>query len=247
MEPRMTLAPGDEMTRSFRRPQGFTIVEVLMVIAVITILFTLVMVAAAGLRRKAMTEATKSRIHALRLALDEYKTLKGSFPPDGYDFEVKNHQGRPITGSACLYEFLGRELQVEENVGGQVRRSKRDPLVEFKSGYLTPESPDNPGVFEVLDGFNIPFHYDNTANGRFDPSNQGETAHVEPVEDHPGDPREDLSVVSRRGIQRPGAYDLWSHGSEKAHVDPAEYDPTLTIGTWNVDVDTKVGADAEEK
>src|SRR5262245_21468384 len=99
------------------RPKtGFTIVEVLMVIAVMTILFALVMVASNRLRQKAYFERTKSMIQQLKEALEEYKGLKGTYPPDGYDFEVKNRDGKPVWGAACLYEFLSTELTIEQDV-----------------------------------------------------------------------------------------------------------------------------------
>jgi len=204
-------------TGSAGRSRGFTIVEVLMVIAVMTILFTLVVMVSSRLRQKAFVERTKAMVHQLKDALEEYRTLKGTYPPDGYDFEVKNRNGKPIWGAACLYEFLTTELTIEENVAGQIRRSEHDPIMAFKANDLSPEDPDNPGIREVVDGFGLPFHYDNTEDGQFKPEKQGELAHMEAVDGHPGDPRDDPEVVSRRGIQKVGAYDLWSHGSHSAH------------------------------
>jgi hypothetical protein len=58
------------------------------------------------------------------------------------------------------------------------------------------------------------------------------------VDGHPGDPRDDGEVVSRRGIQRVGAYDLWSHGTHGAHSEES-VDLKLTIGNWNVDSEVK--------
>jgi len=220
------------------RRRGFTIVEVLMVIAVMTILFTLVMMVSGRLRVKAYVERTKAMILQLKNGLDEYRALKGNYPPDGYDFEVKNRDGKPIWGAACLYEFLSTELVVEENVAGQVRTSKHDPIMTFKASDLTPENPDLPGIREVVDGFGLPFHYANTEDGQFKPDKQGELAHMEAAEAHPPDPRDDGTVVPRRGIQRMGAYDLWSHGSHDAHS-KEDVDLHSTIGNWNVDSEIK--------
>ncbi len=199
-------------TGSAGRSRGFTIVEVLMVIAVMTILFTLVVMVSSRLRQKAFVERTKAMVHQLKDALEEYRTLKGTYPPDGYDFEVKNRNGKPIWGAACLYEFLTTELTIEENVAGQIRRSEHDPIMAFKANDLSPEDPDNPGIREVVDGFGLPFHYDNTEDGQFKPEKQGE--------------------------QKVGAYDLWSHGSHSAHSEE-NVDLKLTIGNWNVDSEVK--------
>jgi len=223
------------------RRGGFTIVEVLMVIAVITILFTLVMVASFNLRAKASLEATRSMIHRLRDGLEDYKRLRGSYPPDGFDSEVKDSRGRPIWGAACLYEFLSREIEVEETVAGQVRRSKHPPIMEFKLNEITLEDPDNPGRHDVVDGYKFPFHYDNTEDGVFNPLKHTEEPHLEHVEDHPPDPRSDPSVVPRIGAQRAGAYDIWSHGSSQGH-NPEKADVSQTVGSWNVDVDQRAAA-----
>src|SRR6185436_15483546 len=190
------------------------------------------------LRQKAYVERTKAMIHQLKDALGEYKVLKGSYPPDGYDFEVKNRDGKPIWGAACLYEFLSSELTIEENVAGQVRISKHDPIMSFKASDLTPENPDMPGIREVVDGFGLPFHYDNTEDGQFKPEKQGELAHMDAAEAHPPDPRDDGTIVPRRGIQMRDAYDLWSHGSHDAHSKD-DLDLRLTIGNWNVDSEIK--------
>jgi prepilin-type N-terminal cleavage/methylation domain-containing protein len=224
--------------------RAFTIVEVLVVIAIMTILFTLVLLASSQLRNKANMENTKAMIQRLRDNLEEYRRLRGSYPPDGYDSEVRNKDGKPIWGSACLYEFLAKEFTVEEEVGGQVRRNRHAPLISFTEAELTAEDPESPGIREVKDGFGLPFHYDNTEDDSFRPDKQAEAAHMEPVKDHPPDPRDDPQAVPNRGIQRRRAYDLWSHGSARGH-DP-QADLRLTVGTWNVDVDKPQGSEPAE-
>ncbi len=230
--------------RAPRGVRGFTMVEILVVVAIIVMLAGLVVVAAGSIREKMHVDASRAIIIKVRDRLEEYRSLTGSYPPDGYDSEVKNKEGTPIWGSACLYEFLTKEFESVSNVGGQVRRAKHEPLITFTQSELSPEDPDLAGVREVWDGFGIPLHYDNTENGEFHPEKQGEVSHMSRVEYHPPDPREsdDTQVVPRRGIQRPGAYDMWSHGHGKAHED-SEVPLKATIGTWNVDVERKSPAE----
>ncbi len=221
------------------RSGGFTIVEVLMVVAIMTMLFGLVMFAATAMRARAHKEATKAMLQKLRLKLDDYKELTGHYPPDGFDGEVKNKQGTPIRGSACLYEFLTKDFEVTEKVSGQTRVRKHEGLMNFPDSELSQEDPDNAaGAREVLDGWGIPLHYDNTENNVF--RAQGEISHMTPVEGHPPDPRtsEDTAVVPHTGIQSPGRYDIWSHGDPKAHENP-DVPLSATIATWNVDIDRK--------
>ncbi len=245
----MTSGAGDHPFLGFRR-RGFTIVEVLMVVGIITILFTLVIVATSQYRRLASGRASRAMIQRLRDALDDYNRLTGRYPPDGFDYEVKNSNGVVIWGSACLYEFLTKEIAVEENIGGQLRTTKHESLVHFKESELTPENSEIPGVREIRDGFGLPLHYDNTQNGIFQPEKQQDNPHSsELVDSHPDDPRlaEGKAAIPYPGrCQRSGAYDLWSHGTAQAHKD-SETDPDYTVGNWNVDVERAEIADKPEE
>ncbi len=230
-----------------RKVRGFTIVEVLVVVAIMSMLFGLVMIASTAIRRRAMSRATEAMIVKLNAGLQNYYELTGHYPPDGYDTEVKNSKGVPIRGAACLYEFMTKEFTVETRVSGQVRTEKHDPLMKFSDKTeLSGEDPEFPEVREVLDGFGLPIHYDNTENGIFEP--QGELAHMVPVDNHPPDPRtsDDTDVVPKKGIQHMGAYDLWSHGDQKAHQGQ-KVSLTSTIGTWNVAVERKEAQQEQEE
>lgn len=236
------------MLRGRKGMKGFTLIEVLTVVAIMMILFSMVVVAVSTIRRRMNKKATIALIHRLRLGLEEYREITGHYPPDGYDSEVTNDDGQKIWGAACLYYFLTKELTQKEEVSGQIRTRKREPVMEFNDTELSLEFEDLPGVREVWDGFGLPFHYDNTENGVFAPGNQENTAHMIPVDFHPPDPRtsEDPSVVPRPGIQRVG-YDLWSHGTANGHKDD-QVDLTLTLASWNVDVERtdRAGAGLEE-
>jgi prepilin-type N-terminal cleavage/methylation domain-containing protein len=221
-----------------RGRKGFTIVEVLMVVAIMSLLFGLVMFATSAVRTKANLMTTKAMVNRLRDRIAAYKQLMGHCPPDGYDTEVKNAQGERVWGSAALYTALTTELTVEEKISGQVRTTKHPPLDSYKESELTKEDESMPGVREILDGFGLPFHYDNTEDGKFQPERQTENAHLDPVDNHLPDPRtsDDTDLVPKRGIQGRNSYDLWSHGSSKAHTNP-KTSLKLTIGSWNVDVE----------
>jgi prepilin-type N-terminal cleavage/methylation domain-containing protein len=225
-------------SRSSGRRKGFTIVEVLMVVAIMTLLFGLVVFATTTVRNKAYLMTTKAMVSRLRDRIAAYKQLTGHCPPDGYDTEVKNAKGERVWGSAALYAALTTELTVEEKISGQVRTTKHPALDSFKDAELTKEDESMPGVREILDGFGLPFHYDNTEDGKFQPERQTENAHIDPVDNHPPDPRtsDDTEVVPKRGIQGRGSYDLWSHGSSKAHSNP-KTPLKYTVGSWNVDVE----------
>jgi hypothetical protein len=208
-------------------------VEVMVVLAIITILFSLVMVSAIKNRKKASVEATKALILNLESALDDYKQLRGVFPPDGFDSDQYNDEGEKIFGSACLYYHLSKEVQSIKIVGGKRRLKNHEPVMDFKESNLTEEEPDFPGVREIIDGFSTPIHYDNTEDGEYE-AQEGE-AHLPEVRHHPPDPRdsEEYGVVENVGIQRKGTFDIWSHGADK-HLEPKEDHYGETIASWNM-------------
>jgi len=232
------------------RARGFTIIEVLMVVTIMALLFGLVFVAVGNIYASMYEKTTKAMISRLQTQLEEYKILTGNYPPDGYDTEVKNKEGTRIWGSASVHHFLTSEISTKDIVAGQVRLRKHPPLVEsFKEMELSKEDPEYPGVREILDGYGLPFHYDNTEDNIFAPDKQGEVAHMVVVENHPEDPRTsiDTAVVPHTGIQRRSAFDLWSHGGQKAHDEPKSIPLQRTIGTWNVNVERTSSKDSKEK
>lgn len=62
------------------RQQGFTLIEVMIVVAILGILATLVVVNVAGNTDKALITATKSDLQAIKQALDLYKLDNYKYP-----------------------------------------------------------------------------------------------------------------------------------------------------------------------
>ena len=65
---------------SFKKRQGFTIVELLIVIVVIGILATLVIVTFTGIQQRARDTARKTDINAVASHLEAYYASNGSYP-----------------------------------------------------------------------------------------------------------------------------------------------------------------------
>ncbi len=214
----------------FSDRRGFTMVEVLMVVAIIMMLTAMMTVAVMSQRKRAAKQATQALFVRLEAAIESYKELAGHYPPDGFDFEVTNDEGTAIRGSACLHYFLTKQLTVERKVSGLSRITKHDPVVELKEGELTLANEDFPGAREITDGHKVPLHYDNTENDEFEA--QDETAHLEELTYHPEDARlnSDQLAVEEGGIQNPGKYDLWSHG-DAGHTETETLE--TTVGNWN--------------
>ncbi len=62
------------------RQQGFTLIEVMIVVAILGILATLVVINVAGNTDKALVTATKSDLQAIKTALDLYKLDNYRYP-----------------------------------------------------------------------------------------------------------------------------------------------------------------------
>jgi prepilin-type N-terminal cleavage/methylation domain-containing protein len=229
------LARNSRLRRFGRRKDGgFTLVEILVVMAILVLLFGLVAVSMGMYMGKAARGATTGLLQQLELMLDDYKSKTGHYPPDGIDSPQRTEEGTPLRGSACLYYFLSRPIRVSEVSGGRKTVKEYPPIARFKDSNLTPEDPEYPGIRELKDGWGTPMHYDNTENKVYRPQ-RGEVHYPEMSdEEHPEDPREgkltinEVKAVPKRGIQGKG-FDIWSHGDAGHDLE----EKSLPLATWN--------------
>ncbi|MFH1421447.1 MAG: type II secretion system protein, partial [Planctomycetota bacterium] len=195
---------------------GFTLVEVLTVVAIITILIGALIVVGSGYGSKARAAKTQGIIGALEIALESYHSEFYAYPPDGYDSPV-TVEGYTLRGSACLTYFLMWKLPHKKNIilkkesyaEGNERQlinanGGRPYLGTIELSYISKDG-------EVLDGWENPLHYDNveydpdTKLPRYTPNPKGMHNCSDP------DPRES---ASSRGTSYPGSYDIWSNGKD---------------------------------
>ena len=71
-----------------RRQQGFTLIEVMIVVAILGILATLVVVSIGGRQDQALVTATKSDLQAISQALDLYKLDNFKYPTTDQGLEA---------------------------------------------------------------------------------------------------------------------------------------------------------------
>ena len=64
-----------------RGPGAFTLVEIMVVVAVIGILAGIVLAAAGGVQKKAARDQTKAEIKTMSVALERYRNTFGTYPP----------------------------------------------------------------------------------------------------------------------------------------------------------------------
>ncbi|TSC76100.1 MAG: general secretion pathway protein G [Parcubacteria group bacterium Gr01-1014_31] len=83
------------------RQRGFTLIEMLVVVAIIGLLSTLVFIAYSNARSKARDAVRSGDIAQVRKALEVYYNSTGDFPSTLADGEI----GNPTNGMGCLGTF----------------------------------------------------------------------------------------------------------------------------------------------
>jgi prepilin-type N-terminal cleavage/methylation domain-containing protein len=141
-----------------RYDKGFTLVELLIVIAIIGLLMAMLGVLIQGLLDRAKYAKTNSIVQALESSCKNYKTDYGEYPPVSM-FGNGN--------SMNLHWYLGRQRYVSQGYssGGGGFATKRPGYIDFPSDWLEtgPSStyPQSGNVFKVIDAWVNPITYQN--------------------------------------------------------------------------------------
>lgn len=148
------------------RTQSFTLIEILVVMAIIIVLTGILAMGLGGSRDKAAHKATKALINKIKVALESYNSEFRDYPPDGYDNEgwgaPWTHAGaagqnvgyppRPMRGSGLLMYFLCRPLIKITVVGADpndprnLQMKRVGPFLQLAPGDFSKEgfNPNHP-------------------------------------------------------------------------------------------------------
>lgn len=148
--------------------QGFSLVELIVVIGIISILMGIIVVAVAAGWRYAQIGAAKTQLSTVATALEAYRLDFGSYPPD--DFPTKN-------GAECLAWHLCQKFKKGESFVGPylaipVYDRDKNGFAELYSPLKTPYhyvvTVDSKG--QQLGYLSIDCGWDRKLGGNVDPS-----------------------------------------------------------------------------
>jgi prepilin-type N-terminal cleavage/methylation domain-containing protein len=156
--PKMTVS---SMVSRKSRLASFTLVELLVVMAIIAILCALVLMAASGVWTKAARNRAASEIQAMSTALESYKTDNGIYPPsDGvlltnspysaYDGSQINYQ----TNSQILYLALSGQTNFTDTPAAGTKA-----YMSFKANQVGNPTGASGGGSYVKDPWNYSYGY----------------------------------------------------------------------------------------
>lgn len=234
------------------KKKGFTLIEILVVVAILAILVALTVIGLAGVQNKAKVAATKGLIGALTDAVEEYYETFKEYPPDGYD----GYSTIGRKGTAALVYYLcqpitynrkvgppGAQYDQKRKVGPFFKQYKRNQFtVRYKTDAELENGIQNNSQLEFQDAWKMALEYDRVGedkndDGKLDTSEEvskcdpGHTTHLgKAAQNHAKDPRFEGGQPS--GILKAGAtFFLWSNGTPGKQ---SGWEPKNPIGNWNL-------------
>jgi general secretion pathway protein G len=152
----------NKIYKSKRPLKGFTLLELLVVIVIIMFLAGITIPIVSSIQSNAKKGVTSAQISQLELALKQFESDFGVFPPDNYTTNPISIGGVSIpvdsdldTGSKCLVFFLGSKFIFNPGLSNE---EKYGPYIEFKRAQITGTGQDFADDLATLniEGVNYP-------------------------------------------------------------------------------------------
>jgi type II secretory pathway pseudopilin PulG len=165
------------MAKPSRRPNSFTIIELLTVMAIIAILLGILLAALSGVMRTASRDRARAEIQAMSSALESYKADNGTYPtptPAGTlffnstnDYTADSPTGPSYQSSSAL---LYQQLTGTTNYGDlPLTATGTKVYMTFKSSQVGNDTPGGVNLY-VRDPFGNSYGY-NTGSSTAPPNN----------------------------------------------------------------------------
>ncbi len=149
------------------RASGFTLIEILVVIGILSLLAVALIPNLVGAGEQARRTETHVRMQTLKTAIDSYERRHGYFPPDNFidpEGKVKATPDSINAGIESLVIFLHQEA------GGTTLVDHEDWLTNADGDDNAVEIPllERRAKVEVLDAWGVPFAYFCAGSGGFE-------------------------------------------------------------------------------
>jgi prepilin-type N-terminal cleavage/methylation domain-containing protein len=158
---RIMVRGSGQISAGTSRQRGFTVVELLTVIAIMTFLLSVIVVVSINQGKTGRIRATQKLIERLGIALAQYKAEMHALPPDtGYGMPITTLRAgdEVIYDSGSLWRYLGQEVVQKREDGSVVRTF--GPYTKFLAGELVEYDDGVYGKsYYVVDSWNTPIGY----------------------------------------------------------------------------------------
>jgi type II secretory pathway pseudopilin PulG len=139
--------------------RGFTIMELLIVMAIIIVLSGLILATAGYVQKKGKRSRAEAEIAAISAALENYKADNGVYPRDSASSDqadpTANLSDKSYTSASLfLYEQL-----FGTTTGGRTPTAGAKTYFSFKPNMLNPPPPSTDPVTSIRDPFGNPYGY----------------------------------------------------------------------------------------
>ena len=116
------------MTKRIRRRRGFTLMEILLVLAILVILGSLVTVGYVQIKKNADIDAAKTQIRMLEEAVGQYQLHVGKFPSGDQGLESLRIQPPDAPAGKWRGPYLAREVPLDPWNNPYVYQEMQDQL-----------------------------------------------------------------------------------------------------------------------
>ena len=152
-----------DFSRLSARRAGFTLVELLTVIAIILVLAGLLLYVAGNANYKSSFARAQTEVKAMETALESYKADNGTYPRTataGQGTDSINAQSNNDPGSGSSYTDAGKILfQALSGVPSAAGGTYGKRYMDFKSGQLSSGTADPSATTYVIDPFGLAYGY----------------------------------------------------------------------------------------
>jgi general secretion pathway protein G len=132
-----------------RRAAGFSLMELVVVVAIIVVLAALTMVGMSFINAKQARDKAKLQVKLLDLAIEDYHSDNKTYPP--------HQDAEGLKGDEVLYKYLYYDGFQAKDEGGTIYLKELDPENNTKGGQAWMQGKD--AQAQIVDPWGNPYRY----------------------------------------------------------------------------------------